>query len=209
MRYELLSVDGTILAGPKSGLIEAVQSIALELKRYNDRAGGFEDAAVLNNQSVEASTPTPKPLKEGVAWSESGFSGDEYLIFETPETSLRWQVSVNRYGSSKASLFFMASGGGLCVCEKQHLAVAESEPDEVIAAAAREWAESLIADGSAIRLALFPPESTRDIKAHDALAAMQEFLWPPEEPDRDWDSETIEVIARLLADAGYGPPEGA
>lgn len=94
-----------------------------------------------------------------LAWNESGFSGDDHLIYETPVTNLRWQVSVNRYGHPTARLFIMASGGGPQVLEARLLSVSEADSDAEIATAAREWAESVIADGSAIRQVLFPPAS--------------------------------------------------
>ncbi len=91
-------------------------------------------------------------------WQESGFSGDGYLIFDTPVSECQWQVSVNRYGPPTARLFFMsdAASGGPLVLEAR-LAVLESDSDATIAAAARAWAESVIKDGTALRRLLFPP----------------------------------------------------
>jgi hypothetical protein len=89
-------------------------------------------------------------------WKESGFSGDSYLIFDAPVTELRWQVSVNRYGKPRAQLFIMGRGGGPQGAEAD-LPVPEPAPDEVLASAAKAWAESVIEDGSLIRGLLLPP----------------------------------------------------
>jgi hypothetical protein len=93
--------------------------------------------------------------EDGVRWKESGFSGDDHLIFEAPVTELRWQVSVNRYGQPHARLFIMASGGGPQGMEAD-LPVLESDSDEKISAAARSWAESIIEAGDLMRRILMP-----------------------------------------------------
>lgn len=90
---------------------------------------------------MTTTNPTPAP-----AWTETWFSGDETLSFDTPVTDLRWEVSVNRYGSTfTAKLFLMGDGGGPLVTT-QVLDVAADTPDADLAAAARAWAAETIAN---------------------------------------------------------------
>jgi hypothetical protein len=41
----------------------------------------------------------------------------------------------------------------------------------------------------------------------DTLRELQRILWPPEEPNRSWDSGTIGDVADVLVEAGFGPPK--
>lgn len=41
----------------------------------------------------------------------------------------------------------------------------------------------------------------------EALAQIRELLWPDGDPDAEWDSETLNEIARVMYDAGFGPEE--
>jgi Fe-S-cluster containining protein len=40
-----------------------------------------------------------------------------------------------------------------------------------------------------------------------AMQALKDTLWPPEEPDRQWSPDTMDEIAQVLINAGYGPDE--
>lgn len=105
-------------------------------------------------------------------WEEDEFSGDEYLSYRTP-VKAEWLVSVNRYGQPKARLFFMGDAGGPMVLETK-LDLTESASNEELAAAAQAWATSVVEDGTALRMLMFPPMSAEELAARDALDEAKE-----------------------------------
>lgn len=91
-------------------------------------------------------------------WRETSFSGDDYLSYETP-AEFRWQVSVNRYGTPRARLYLMASGGGPCVAETE---LPETNSDGQLKRDSTAWARDLIESGDVTRRILLPPAITSD-----------------------------------------------
>lgn len=54
------------------------------------------------------------------------------------------------------------------------------------------------------------PKDARDLsraKLEDMVNGIARILWGPnaDDPDREWDSETLEAIAGTLTDEGLGP----
>lgn len=49
------------------------------------------------------------------------------------------------------------------------------------------------------------PRATHAVKC---LKDLQVLLWPPEDPDKQWSSDTIADVAVILAQYGFGRPKG-
>lgn len=111
----------------------------------------------------------PKP-----AWKESGFSGDEYFIFERP-AGFRWDVSVNRYGAPTARLFALSLNGGGPQVLMASLDLPESGPDVDLRAAAKAWADGVIESGAAERALFFGPSEERIEKMHGLVGEVIEM----------------------------------
>lgn len=116
-----------------------------------------EDQEVWVRQGIRTGLDLDRYLaNQGLSmnWRETEFSGDSYRHYEAPAL-FRWSLSVNRYGKPRARLFLCGDGGGPGVMETD-LPFEESENEETIMMAAREWARLEIESGEAVRRFLFP-----------------------------------------------------
>ena len=134
-------------------------------------------------------------------WTESGFSGDEYLRFDTPAHDLHWQVDVNRYGNPTANLWLMGDGGGLHVAEEA-LPLGPSAPDDQLTQAAHTWAEEKLTDAMLTIMRSLAPKPAEPPADAPTPTIPDEF--PKYVPDDDDESTPclIEVIPRERATRG-------
>lgn len=128
-------------------------------------------------------TTTPAPAH---VWTESDFSGDEYLRFDTPASDLLWQVDVNRYGNPTATLWLMSVNGGGLYAAREALPLGDSAPDDQLADAARAWAGRKLADAMLTLLRSFAEPKPADPPEGEPPTIPAAF--PRYVPDDDEDS---------------------
>jgi Fe-S-cluster containining protein len=73
-------------------------------------------------------------------------------------------------------------------------------PTDVVAEAVKRHREMM----KRFALAGAASEVAQEVRA---IQLIQDTLWPPEEPDRQWSPDTLDEIAQVLINIGYGPSD--